>query len=250
MPRQRMLKPEIWTDEGFIELTPHAKLLFIGLISHADDEGRGISSITSIRGKIFPLDVKIKDEEIAGFKAEIAATLRVRFYQVDGREYYQLDRWGDHQHIRKSQRSTIPAPEEGSPVRTLCRTSTDPMPYQCVTSTDKERKKEKKESKKVREPKQQYAEYVTMTAKEHAKLVDLYGEAWTQKLVDKLNAYKGAHGKQYDSDYMAMYSWVIKEVKPPERASPQKKTCPCCGVQYVGTSCRCGWFEGDSDAGQ
>ena len=99
-----------------------------------------------------------------------------------------------------------------------------------------------------REEKTEVAEYVHLTPSELKKLQGLFGPDWTKRLIDTLNAYKGAHGKRYKSDYMAIHSWVIDKVKPPSLASPAaKKICGGCGAEYVGTGCRCGWFEGDRD---
>ena len=54
MARIRTVKPDIWTDEKFVELSPLARLLFIGLWNFADDEGRevgpGQSGEIAIRG--------------------------------------------------------------------------------------------------------------------------------------------------------------------------------------------------------
>jgi len=60
--------------------------------------------------------------------------------------------------------------------------------------------------------KQKFAEFVTMTGIEHGKLVDEFGEELTAKFIDKLNTYKGANGKKYKSDYMAIRQWVVDAV--------------------------------------
>jgi len=39
MPRKRMIDPGIWTDPDVMKLTDLALIVFVGLISHADDEG-------------------------------------------------------------------------------------------------------------------------------------------------------------------------------------------------------------------
>lgn len=239
MPRKRMLAPEIWTDEGFIELAPEAKLLFIGLISHADDEGRGIASISSIRAKIFPADKKLKDDDIKNYKEEISKKLRVKFYQVKGRNYYQLDNWGKHQYIRSKKQSIIPnAIIENDDI------DNTQMSNENDTSTDKEKKRKEIERK---EKKYNHAEHVTLTEKEYKTLLNEYGDKWVKKLIDALNSYKGAHGKKYKSDYMAIKSWVIDKVKPLTKIRSSPKICPECKKEYIGTGCRCGWFE-SSDA--
>jgi len=75
------------------------------------------------------------------------------------------------------------------------------------TPTNKKDKNEKNEKKKA------YAEFVSMTHKEYEKLVNQYGERDTKKMILKLDNYKGAHGKTYDSDYRAILNWVAGEVQ-------------------------------------
>ena len=41
MARKRMIDPNIWQSEDFSKLSTLGKLVFIGLFSLADDEGRG-----------------------------------------------------------------------------------------------------------------------------------------------------------------------------------------------------------------
>ena len=74
------------------------------------------------------------------------------------------------------------------------------------TPTNKNDKNGKNEKKKT------YAEFVSMTRHEYEKLVQQYGEGDTKKMISKLDNYKGAHGKTYDSDYRAILNWVVGKV--------------------------------------
>lgn len=56
MARRRMIVPEIWQSESFAQLSILAKLVFIGLFSNADDEGRGIANPVYIKSILFPYD--------------------------------------------------------------------------------------------------------------------------------------------------------------------------------------------------
>jgi len=64
--------------------------------------------------------------------------------------------------------------------------------------------------------KEKYGEYTTLTIVEHKKLVDKYGQSSTEKMIDTLDNYKGAHGKFYKSDYRAILSWVVEKVLGPQ----------------------------------
>ena len=71
--------------------------------------------------------------------------------------------------------------------------------------------------KKVKEIKEKdikhvYAEFVQLTHEEHEKLVKEFGEQNTQKMIEVLDNYKGASGKNYKSDYRAILNWVKDRV--------------------------------------
>ena len=52
-----------------------------------------------------------------------------------------------------------------------------------------------------------------MTNAEYEKLVSTYGKEFADQCIKKLDNYKGSSGKTYKSDYRAIVSWVIDEVK-------------------------------------
>jgi len=59
MARRRMLSPEIWHNQQFGSLTLEQRLLYIGLISMADDEGFFVADPRSVSAEIFPWDPRI-----------------------------------------------------------------------------------------------------------------------------------------------------------------------------------------------
>ena len=56
MPTRRMIDPEIWQSETIAALTRDQRLLFIGLFSNADDQGRLRAHPALIRSLVFPYD--------------------------------------------------------------------------------------------------------------------------------------------------------------------------------------------------
>lgn len=56
--------------------------------------------------------------------------------------------------------------------------------------------------------KYKYADYVTLTADEYAKLCAEYTEEAAKIMIDILNNYKGSKGKKYKSDYLTIRGWV------------------------------------------
>ena len=56
MAKIRGIKPELWTDENFVELSPYARLLWIGLWNHACDNGHLQDKSKQIKMRILPTD--------------------------------------------------------------------------------------------------------------------------------------------------------------------------------------------------
>jgi hypothetical protein len=109
MARIRSIKPSIWTDEKFIALSVNARLLVIGMISHADDEGRLFASTAKLAGDIFPAD-DLKPAAIRQWRDEAHDIGFLVVYQVRGVEYAYFPNWSKHQRISKPQPSILPAP--------------------------------------------------------------------------------------------------------------------------------------------
>lgn len=107
MPRARNIKPAFFKNEVLAELKPHVRLLFIGLWTLADREGRLEDRPTRIRAEIFPYETVNINEGLellnsAGF---------IQRYSVESSKYIQITNFEKHQnpHV-KEQASTIPAP--------------------------------------------------------------------------------------------------------------------------------------------
>lgn len=65
--------------------------------------------------------------------------------------------------------------------------------------------------KAIKQPKINYAEFVTMTEEEYNKLIARVGKEGTKKCIEILDNYKGAKGVKYASDYRAILNWVVKK---------------------------------------
>lgn len=80
-----------------------------------------------------------------------------------------------------------------------------------MTQTESEPPKDRMIQKEVKkkEEKNKYAEFVTMTKDEHDKLITKCGIERTERIITILNNYKGANGKNYKSDYLAILNWVV-----------------------------------------
>lgn len=108
MARKRMIDPSIWINEDFGTLTNLAKLVYIGLISMADDEGRGKASPAYIKAVLFPYNDDLRIADIIKTLSEISSTMSVIFYSCDENTYYTLTSWKTWQKIDKPSKSKIP----------------------------------------------------------------------------------------------------------------------------------------------
>ena len=63
--------------------------------------------------------------------------------------------------------------------------------------------------KAAKAKKYKYAEFVTLTRDEYAKLCEQFGEDPAKRMIEILDNYKGAKGKRYKSDYRAILTWVV-----------------------------------------
>ena len=108
MARIRSIKPSFWSDEAVADLSRDARLLLLGLISMADDDGRFVASHATITGYVFPHD-RVTPARLARWLTEIADTGTVVFYTVGKRDYGYFPKYRTHQRIIRGVESRIEA---------------------------------------------------------------------------------------------------------------------------------------------
>lgn len=107
MARARNIKPGFFTNEELVELPFATRLLFIGLWTLADREGRLEDKPKRIKMHLFPADEIDVDEALDALQAS-GFLLR---YQAEGVRYIQVLAFRKHQNPHKDEKaSTIPAP--------------------------------------------------------------------------------------------------------------------------------------------
>jgi hypothetical protein len=114
-----MISPELWESESFGALDLLGKILYIGMISQADDEGRGILSPQLLKSKILPYDV-VRNADVEKALSDIGQNTSTVFYEVNGKHYYYLENWTKWQYIQKPIPSKFPCPPicgEGETIR-------------------------------------------------------------------------------------------------------------------------------------
>lgn len=111
MPRKRMLDPSFWSDTDIGKLSRDERLMFIGLICHSDDEGRGEASPEFLRRAIFGYDDNVTVQTVNEWLEEIAKQVRgLVLYEDCGRRYYFLASWRRYQRVSHPTPSVLPCP--------------------------------------------------------------------------------------------------------------------------------------------
>jgi hypothetical protein len=109
-PRIRTIKPEFFRDEKIQRLPVPARLLMIGLISHADDEGRLDGDPRSVGSQVFPLD-GYSASRIDAWLELIAEAGIIHRYHAIGIDWIEIKNW-HHQKINRPTESRIPSFQE------------------------------------------------------------------------------------------------------------------------------------------
>lgn len=127
MARIRSIKPEYWSDERMATVGLEARLLLIGLLNLADDEGRLRGHPALIRGALFPYD-DLTNAQVAGWLEELEAAGRIQRYQADGESFVWVRNFLKHQKIDHPSASRLPTPpaESSESPRELSRALASP----------------------------------------------------------------------------------------------------------------------------
>jgi hypothetical protein len=108
--RIRTIKPQLWGSGDVTPLSRDARLLFVGLISMADDDGRFLAAINAINGYVFPND-ELAPSQVRKWMKEIVTTGAIHLYTVDGITYGCIPNWHKHQVINRHTPSPLPNPD-------------------------------------------------------------------------------------------------------------------------------------------
>lgn len=106
MARIRTIKPEFFTSEDVVSLTPLARLFYVALWCEADREGRLSWKPKTLKMRYLPGD----SCDIDALSRELVELGMLAIYEVDGKQYAEIPSFKNHQVINNREaESSIPA---------------------------------------------------------------------------------------------------------------------------------------------
>jgi len=144
MPRRRMIGPEFWTDRYIATLDRNERLLVVGGICNADDEGRLVGHPAYLKAAIFMYDTDLDAPAVEALRdsclakmASWPSTHPYRFvsYQNSGETYLVFPSWYDIEKPSHPTKSKLPPPPpdslpifSGNPPEIVEKLSGEPPP--------------------------------------------------------------------------------------------------------------------------
>jgi hypothetical protein len=111
MARTRSIKPSFFKNEDLAECEPMARLLFVGLWTLADREGRLECRPLRIKAELFPYD----NCDIASLLQQLADRGFVRAYESGDIRVLEIPKFCEHQRCHPDERSEgLPPPSESA----------------------------------------------------------------------------------------------------------------------------------------
>ena len=104
------MKPEAFQHRKVGRLSIWARWLWVGMLHHADDDGRLIADPGNLRLLLFGYDDDVTPTKVTTWLDEVAVSGLVVLYEVDGERYAYFPDWKDHQRIDRPKRSLLPEP--------------------------------------------------------------------------------------------------------------------------------------------
>ena len=114
----RIIKESTFTSDKISGLSDFQFRLWVGLITQADDAGRGDARPAIIKGRVFPLRDRVTVKDIDSALHALAAGGCISLYTVGGKSYYRFPSWAEHQRVRDA-KPKYPGPEDGE-IMTVC----------------------------------------------------------------------------------------------------------------------------------
>jgi hypothetical protein len=257
MPRKRMIDPDIWDSLQFSSLPLAGRILFIGMFSLADDEGRLRANPGYLKKTIFGYDMDITPTNVAEWELSIIKSELVKAYRNGHENYILVTNFPKYQKINHPTPSKLPEPPQSEDgyittieqltngyIRTNVHiqdtlsnaengiTETDIKIGDSLSGTvglqDKSSMNpsqysiisiNKVNKNSIDKIKVKFKDNVMLTEKEYNDLIKEYGKKKTDNKIDTLSDYKKSKGKKYKDDAATLRNWFRNDKKQEKQSS-------------------------------
>jgi len=113
MARIRTIKPEFFTSNDIVTLTPLSRLFYIALWCESDREGRLSWNLKTFKMRYLPAD----DFDINALAKELIDAELIIVYEINGKEYAEIPSFKNHQVINNRESDSIIIPR----VKVACK---------------------------------------------------------------------------------------------------------------------------------
>lgn len=112
----RIIKDSICTSDSVADMTDFEFRLWVGLITQADDAGRGDARPAIIKGRVFPLRKGVTEKNVDDALHGLASKGCISLYTVGGKPFFWFPTWQLHQRVRDV-KPKYPSPDDADEKR-------------------------------------------------------------------------------------------------------------------------------------
>lgn len=215
----RIIKESTFTSDKIAQLSDFEFRLWVGLITQADDAGRGDARPAIIKGRVFALRERTSLKDIENALSALAAHGCVSLYTVGGKPYYEFPHWAAHQRVRNAI-TKYPGIEESDNSPQLAATRGDsPQSAALIQSNPIQSESEiESESESKRKSVQRFAPPTPAEAAEY------HAEKGFSFSLDAWLSYYEANGWTVNGRKMKDWRASMRYWQAKEKDRPQKQT--------------------------
>ena len=220
MARIRSIKPEFWTSEQVMEISPLARLAFIGIWTFSDDAGVHPASHKTLKAEVFPGD-ELGADTVSILVTEMLTHGLVIEFEAEGKLFWHVTGWQRHQRIDKpTYRHPSPPTSAHSLVVVVEQSSNSSRKLDDSSTT--ERSGEERNGEESRGLKPIAASKADRPECPHQEIIDLYHEVlpmgtqvriWNDQRKGKLRARWREDAKRQNLDWWRKLFTYITESK-------------------------------------
>jgi len=108
MARIRSVKPEMFTSATVAALSVPVRWTFVGLLTYADDQGRGRDEARLVKAAVWPMDDDMPWQQVAAHLDELERAGLICRYEAEGKRLLHVSGWPEHQAISHPAKPKLP----------------------------------------------------------------------------------------------------------------------------------------------